>query len=236
MLPPAESMRVKTVVGARDRPGVLLEHLQVGDRNRRSVQVAALPLTDNLDGLLGVDWLKGQRLELGFKARSLAITRSKEDVSVSGSVVVPARRRLGQLTIVDADLSGKHISAMIDTGSQVSMCNSALRELLIETNGRKGIVTTSQKFRMESLVGEVFWGEMLYVPFMRLGGLHMGNVPVVCSDAQIFDLWGLKDKPAVALGMDLLTQFDSVALDFGRSQVRFDGADTAPTLPTFKPV
>ena len=126
---------------------------------------------------------------------------------------------------------------MIDSGSQMSMCNSTLRELLIETNGRKwGVVTTSQKVRLESLIGEVFWGEMMYLPFMRLGGLHMGNVPVVCSDAQIFDLWGLKDKPAVALGMDLLTQFDSVALDFGRSQVRFDGADIQPTLPTIKPV
>ena len=105
MLPSAERMRVKTVVGAHDRPGVLLEHLQVGERSRKGVQVAALPLTDSLDGVLGVDWLKGQRLELGFKAGSLAITRSREDVSVVGSVVVPARRRLGQLTIVDADLA-----------------------------------------------------------------------------------------------------------------------------------
>ena len=235
MLPSGEVQRVHTVVGVHDRPGVLLDHLQVGQRSRKAVLAAALPLTDDLDGVLGVDWLKGQRLELGFKAKSLAITRSRDDVSVNGSVVVPARRRLGQLTIVDADLSGKHISAMIDSGSQMSMCNTALRDLLIETNGRKGIVTTSQRVRLESLIGEGFWGEMLYVPFMRLGGLRMGNVPVVCSNAAIFELWGLKDKPAVALGMDLLTQFDTVALDFGRSQVRFDGADTQPVLPTFKP-
>jgi hypothetical protein len=38
----------------------------------------------------------------------------------------------------------------------------------------------------------------------------------------VFELWGLKDTPALVLGMDLLTQFDTVALDFGRSQVRFD--------------
>ena len=236
MLPAAAGVRVRTVVGNHDRPGVLVDRLQVGDRSRKDVQVAALPLTDSLDGVLGVDWLKGQRLELGFKARSVAITRSRDDVPAKGTVVVAARRRLGQLTIVDADLSGRRISAMIDSGSQMSMCNSALRDLLIETNGRKGIVTTSQRIRLESLVGETFWGEMLYLPFMRLGGLQMGNVPVVCSDAQIFELWGLQGKPAVALGMDLLTQFDSVALDFGRSQVRFDGAESQPALPNFKPV
>lgn len=236
MLPSGDVQRVHTVVGVRDRPGVLLDHLQVGQRSRRAVLAAALPLTDDLDGVLGVDWLKGQRLELDFKAKSLAITSSRADVSASGSVVVPARRRLGQLTIVDADLSGKRISAMIDSGSQISLCNTALRDLLIETNGRRGIVTTSQKVKLESLIGESFWGEMLYVPFMRLGGLRMGNVPVVCSNAEIFELWGLRDQPAVALGMDLLTQFDTVALDFGRSQVRFDGADLQPTLPALKPV
>ena len=31
--------------------------------------------------------------------------------------------------------------------------------------------------------------------------------------------------PAIVLGMDLLTQFDSVAMDFGHSQVRFDISD-----------
>lgn len=38
----------------------------------------------------------------------------------------------------------------------------------------------------------------------------------------VFDLWDLKDSPALVIGMDLLSQFERVALDFGRSQVRFD--------------
>jgi hypothetical protein len=45
---------------------------------------------------------------------------------------------------------------------------------------------------------------------------------VLYADMHVFDIWGLKDKPAVMLGMDLLTQFDTVAMDFGHSQVRFD--------------
>ena len=49
----------------------------------------------------------------------------------------------------------------------------------------------------------------------------------------VFDLWGLRDKPALVLGMDLLAQFDTVALDFGRSQVRFDLSEA---LRTSKPV
>jgi hypothetical protein len=38
----------------------------------------------------------------------------------------------------------------------------------------------------------------------------------------VFDIWGLKSKPALMLGMDLLTEFETVALDFGRSRVSFE--------------
>jgi predicted aspartyl protease len=223
--------RVHTVVGVRERPGVLIEHLKVGERSRRSVHAAALALDKGLDGVLGVDWLDGQRLEMGFKARSLAITRSKEDIPKDGVVaVVPARRRYGQLTIVDADLGGRRINAMIDSGSQLTICNAALREMISAANRRTGAGDLYVRVGMETLLGEAFTGELIYLPFMRLGGLQLGNVPVVYSDMHVFDLWGLKTKPAVILGMDLLTQFDTVALDFGRSQVRFDIAQTmAPT-------
>jgi hypothetical protein len=222
MLDALEPTKVHTVVGARERQAVLINHLQVGERSRRSVHAAALPLTDGVDGVLGVDWLKGQRLELSFKPRSLAITKSKFDVSAEGKVVVPADRRLGQLTIVDADLSGHRISAMIDSGSQMTICNGRVRDLIQSMERRHGMDMPTQEVRLESVVGEKFVGEMVYLPFMRLGGLQLGNVPVVFSEMHVFDLWRLHDKPAVVIGMDLLTQFDLVALDFGHSAVRFD--------------
>jgi predicted aspartyl protease len=221
-LPDLPPSRVHTIVGVRERPGVLIDQLRVGERNRKGVHASVLPLDDGLEGVLGIDWLSGQRLELGFKAKNLAITRSRADFSTQGSAVVPAQRRLGQLTIVDADLSGKRISAMIDSGAQITMCNAALREIVAEMDRRKLRVEPYQRLRMETLVGEQFWGDLLYIPFMRLGGLHLGNVPVIYADLHVFDIWGLKDRPAVMLGMDLLTQFDAVAMDFGRSQVRFD--------------
>lgn len=68
-------------------------------------------------------------------------------------------------------------------------------------------------------------GEVAFLPFMRLGGVHLGNVPVVFTDMYVFNLWKLNDTPAIVLGMDILTQFTAVALDFGRSKVRFDIAD-----------
>jgi hypothetical protein len=231
MLAATEPALVHTVVGARQRPGVLIDQLQVGERSRKAVRAAALPLDPTLDGVLGVDWLKGQRLELGFKTKSLAITRSKRDVPREGVAIVPARRSLGQLSIVDADLGGRRICAMIDSGSQMSLCNAALRAMLSDAD-RRGIGDPAyRRVGMETVVGEKFYGEMLQLPFLRLGGLRLGLVPVVFADMPVFGLWGLSNKPALVLGMDLLTQFDTVALDFGHAEVTFALGPT-PVLPT----
>lgn len=221
-----EQARVHTVVGVRSRPVVRLDLLQVGPRDRRNVRAPSLPIkTPQIDGVLGVDWLKGQRLVLNIKDRKIEFTRSREDLNEAGrTVVVPARRRHGQLTIVDAELGGKRISAIIDSGAQGSLCNRHLRDMVRaqEAKARTRQPEATRFVQMESLAGEKFTGESLFLPFLRLGGLHLGNVPVTYADMHVFDIWGLKDKPALVLGMDLISQFEQVSLDFGRSQVRFD--------------
>jgi predicted aspartyl protease len=222
-----EQAQVHTVVGVRSRPMVVLDRLQVGPRNRRNVRAPSLPIkSENVDGVLGVDWLKGQRLVLDFKGRKMEITKSRADFGEPGRVVVvPARRRHGQLTIVDAELDGKPISAILDSGAQGTLCNRRLRDMVraTEARTRRGREPEPPQFvNMETLAGESFVGESVFLPFLRLGGLHLGNVPVTYADMHVFDIWGLKDVPSLVLGMDLLSQFEQVSLDFGRSAVRFD--------------
>jgi predicted aspartyl protease len=226
----ASPARVHTVVGVRSRPRVMIPHLEIGGRVRRTVRAPALSFRGtDVDGVLGVDWLRGQRLVLDFKSQNLEITRSREERAEEGRVIVPARRRSGQLTIVDADMRGKRISAMIDSGSQVTVCNAAMRRL-VENEQPGRAEDLGQRVRLEAITGESFYGDMLYLPFVRLGGLQLGNVPVVHADLHVFDLWDLNKAPALVIGMDLLTQFDAVALDYGRSVVRFDISETSPAI------
>lgn len=223
-LTPGPPARVHTIVGVKERPSVVIDELQVGKRNRKRVQAPALPIKGpGVHGILGVDWLKGQRLVLDFKKHAIEITKSRADHPHPGRVVVvPARRKHGQLTIVDADLNGTPISAIIDSGAQGTLCNRPLRDLVRASERRKGKHETPTFVRMESLAGESFRGESLFLPFLRLGGLHLGNVPVTYADMHVFKIWELETKPALVIGMDLLTQFEQVALDFGRSAVRFE--------------
>jgi len=225
-LPRGRALRVHTIVGPRSRASVMVDQLDIGTRTRRNVEAPILPMAGfGIDGVLGIDWLKGQRLVLGFAGRTLEITKSRREDSAEGKIVVPARRKSGQLTIVDADLSGRRISAMIDSGSQFSLGNSALRRIIERMD--PGASARAQKVGMLSIAGEAFSGEQLNLPFMRLGGLTLGNVPVVFSDVPVFKLWDLHDTPTMMLGIDLLAQFTTVSLDFGRSSVRFDIAEGA---------
>jgi len=224
-LPPGPATAVHTVVGPKLRQSVLIDTLRLGARTLRKVRAPVLPISGaDLDGVLGIDWLKGQRLVLGFADRRLEITKSLREASGDNRVVVPARRRSGQLTIVDADMSGERISAMIDSGSQLSVGNEPLRRLIQRQDPLQRRET--QKVTLVSIADERFVGEVAYIPFMRLGGLHLGNVPVVFANMHVFGLWDLTTRPAIVLGMDLLTQFTAVAMDFGRSVVRFDIAPT----------
>ncbi len=220
-LPRGRELMVNTIVGRRARPSVMIDRLDIGTRSRKNVEAPVLPMGGfDIDGVLGIDWLKGQRLVFSFAGNTLEITKSRHENSGHNRVVVPARRKSGQLTIVDADISGRKISAMIDSGSQYSLGNTALRKLIerIDPTARQNVVNV----RMISIAGESFHGEQLALPFIRLGGLTLGNVPVVFTDMPIFKLWDLHDTPTIMLGIDLLTQFTTVAVDFGRSAVRFD--------------
>lgn len=218
-LPSGGDVSVHTVVGVKKRPSVLIDRLKLGDRTQRRVRAPVLTIPEQgLDGVLGIDWLKGRRLVLDFKGKGLEIGPSLTEPDQPNRVIVPARRRFGQLTLVDAGVGDRRISAMIDSGSEISIANSALRRVLPPSATPEKV----ERLQLTSLTGETFFGDLLYIPFLRLGGLTIGNVGVVFTDAHIFKLWELDRTPSIILGMDLLTQFTSVALDFGRSTVRFD--------------
>jgi len=219
-LPLQASRPVHTVVGVKPQALTLVNELRVGVRRQKRMPALAIPLEQpQVQGVLAVDWLKGQRLTLDFEKSRLEFTSSRTETSSPGQVVVPARRKHGQLTIVDADLGDRRISAMIDSGSELSLCNTALLDML---DRRQALPRKRQIIEMVTVIGEPFSGELMFLPFLRLGGLHLGNVAVVHADTYVFKIWGLANKPAILLGMDLLREFRAVSLDFGRSQVRFD--------------
>lgn len=169
-------------------------------------------------GMLGIDSLQTKRVVLDFKAMRMSISEAQKSPRAdSDEIVVTARRRLGQLILIDAEAEGQKVNVIIDTGSAVTIGNPALRARL-EARGRLGPIVP---ISITSVTGGQTAADYSSVHRIRIGGVTMRDMPIAFADAQIFHRLGLDGKPALLLGMDALRLFDRVSIDFANRNVRF---------------
>jgi Aspartyl protease len=192
--------------------------LDIGDRREEDVILSVLPQA-SLGGLgmLGVDRLAGQRLTLDFARRRIVIEPSGRAWRDPGDVVLKTQRRDGQLTLVDAELAGAPITAFLDSGAESTIGNLALKAVAAAQHP----AATWIEAPVLSVTGQIMQAEMAGVPGLRIGGLHLPAWPVAFADLHTFALWGLTARPALMIGVDILSRFSAVSLDFARDEVRF---------------
>ncbi|HLZ83973.1 MAG TPA: aspartyl protease family protein [Caulobacteraceae bacterium] len=192
--------------------------LDVGPHRRRDATVSILAQADIGGlGLLGLEDLDGQAVTLDFRGRALRIEPGRRSVNDIGAIAVKAHRRNGQLTLVDADIAGLHVTAFLDSGAQNTIGNMALRAMAITRNPAHAWYKTP----IVSATGQTILAEMADLPRLRVGDLNMPNWPVAFADLHTFRMWNLVDRPAILLGVDVLSRFETVCLDFARDEVRF---------------
>jgi predicted aspartyl protease len=216
-LPEGELEPVQGVAGMQMAPTAFAS-LTVGDRTGRRGPVSLLPSAAiGGQGLLGLDRIGDQCVTLDFHAQQLVIGSAPPRWGGTYEVSVRARRRDGQLTMVDADLAGVPVVAFIDSGSDTTIGNMALHHFCIERDPSVKWL----KVPVISATGQTMQAEMADLPHLRVGGFELPVWPVAFVDLHTFSMWGLTERPAMLLGMDVLSRFDRVSLDFARSVVRF---------------
>ncbi len=217
-----------SATGAQLAP-TTVARLDVGDRRGDAVTLSVLPQA-SLGGLgmLGVDRLAGQRLTLDFARRRIVIEPSGRAWRDPGDVVLNTQRRDGQLTLVDAELAGAPITAFLDSGAQSTIGNLALKAIA----GAQHPSATWIEAPVLSVTGQIMQAEMAGVPGLRIGGLHLPAWPVAFADLHTFALWDLTTRPALMIGVDILSRFTAVSLDFARDEVRFHDVAMGPWTAT----
>jgi hypothetical protein len=197
---------------------VKVAELTLGPTTVRDLELPALREYDvGGDGLLGIDALVSKRLLMDFEKRLIKVEdASVPYVSMPGEIVVRARRRNGQLILTHVRAAGVPLDAVIDTGTEITIGNLALRDLLIRGNRDKfievpvmGVTGVTQKLQV-ARIGE-----------LQLGPITISDVPMAFADVPPFKLFGLSDQPALLLGTDLLETFRRISLDFKSRKVRF---------------
>jgi predicted aspartyl protease len=228
-----KSVTVLSVSGYSQIDTAVVPLLQLtAGRNRLSGLEAPMMEEANLgaSGLLGIDSLKSKRVVMDFKARRMTIVDSGSGGHDSDEIVVTARSKFGQLILVDASANGMKVNVVIDTGSQVSIGNPALRAKL-EKRGQLGVVTP---ISILSVTGGRTPADYTSIAHVRLGTITVDTMPVAFADAEIFHRLGLSQKPAILLGMDVLRGFDRVSVDYANRSVRFilpgEAGGTAPRM------
>jgi len=232
----AGQAEVHGIAGAEPANLVAVRRLAVGQVVSSGLILPVVPRAHlGADGLLGVDILRGRQMSLNFAQNRFAIGDSGQGTEIGRDsnsripshvdpIHVDATYRFGQLVILDAQVGQVPVSAFLDSGSQVTVGNRALRDAVVRAIPDFGVRLAPVP--LISATGQTAIGEFAPLPTLRLGGMAVNQVIGIFAQLHIFDLWKLADRPAILIGVDVLRHFHEVVLDFGRKQVVF-----TPALP-----
>ncbi len=224
-LSPGRSVMLHSMSGAGEVSTVIVPSLDLAGLTTKNINAPALSQTHlGASGLIGIDSLKGRRIIMDFRRRTMTIAPPGERERVDpDTIVVTARSRFGQLVLVDASVDGIPITVIIDTGAENTVGNSALRRMLAKRRRKLDFYTTT----ITDVTGGTLAADIAAVGRIRIGDVTIDNMVVAFTDAHPFARFGIAKKPAMMLGMDTLRGFSRVSVDFGKRKVRFLLPDAA---------
>lgn len=217
-LPAGTSVVLNGITESRRVDRVLVESLTIGPSTIYGLKLPVLNESDlGADGMIGLDALIEQRLMLDFEKRTISVDDARTPAPrLDGEIVVTARAQRGQLILTSVRAGKTSLEAIIDTGSELTIGNLALREQLVRRHAK-----SFEKVEVAGVTGAKIELELVRIPELRLGPVTLHNVPVAFADIPPFKVFGINDQPAMLLGTDLMETFRKVSLDFRARKVRF---------------
>jgi hypothetical protein len=168
-------------------------------------------------GLIGIDALVEQRLMMDFDRKVITIEDARRPPPrANGEVVVVGRRRRGQLILTQVGVNGRRVEAVLDTGSEITIGNGALRAALEKRS--RGRIETIEVLGVD---GATVTMQLIRLAEIRIGPIVIRDVPIAFADVPPFAAFSLDDHPSLLLGTDLMANFRRVSLDFRARKVRF---------------
>lgn len=234
-LAPGEKVKLQSVVRSVLTETVSIRTMTFGSITKRHLMVPTLgrALLD-ADGYLGLDFLDGHRVTLDFKDRLIQVSEPRARFSANWTRENEARIRAsgssGHLKALDCKVDGISATAFVDTGAEVSAANDPLFAALARHNTSFGDMG---RIRLIDITGGEIRGKIVMVNKISLtDALTFTDCPLVMADFLVFDVWGLRQRPALLIGMNLLRQFEKVSIDYGLQELRFDlAAHPSPRKP-----
>ncbi len=216
-LPSGPHVTMHESAGVDDVETVLITRLGVGKRVVEGIDAPVLSAANlGAQGLLGIDSLSDQHVVLDFKSRRLMSLTSRSELYDPNMNVVRGKSRFGQLVLVDAVVRGVPVYVILDSGAQNTVGNLALRRILT-----RGATRAYPPTQIISVTGRSTPAEFADIADLHVGALTIRNMPLAFAELHTFERFGLTDRPAMLLGMDVLGLCQKVTVDFKRREATF---------------
>jgi predicted aspartyl protease len=217
-------VNVEGVVRSVSAQTVTLSDISFGPVRKEHLVVPVLPRALlGADGYLGLDTVDGSRVTFDFHNHALLIGESRHpamfDFVRPNEVTVSVFGRGGHLRAMNCRVDGVLATTFIDSGAEVSVGNSALFDSLLDHDPT---YMTGQTIMLTGVTGGSIAGRVTDLNHIKIDTISLYSTKIVISDLQIFDLWGLNDKPALLIGMNFLRAFNRVSIDYGRKELLFE--------------
>lgn len=215
-LPPAGTATIVGMASTQTVNMVEVSQLVVGTRTIYDFDAPVLQRAHvGADGILGLDSLQDMRVLIDFRNETMSVTDVPEKGSRRGyEIIVRAKSRHGQLLITNALVDGVRTTVIVDTGSQGSVGNLALRERIRQRRAKE--VATMD------VNGAMLVAPMSHARRLKIQGIEFSNVAITYADTPAFKELGFTNQPVLSLGMQSLRLFDRVAIDFSARRILFD--------------
>ena len=229
-LPAGPDMRIAAMTGSSVVGTVIVPGLSVSTISHETIQAPALAAVNlGASGLLGVDTLQGHKVSIDFDKNRMTLQPSRKRAATrrgsTDDIVITATSLFGQLIVTDARYRNAKISVIVDTGSPLSIGNSAFLRL---TGGRAKALGP---LATVSVTGGILTAAGYALDDISIGGIGFSNVRIAFADAPPFRRFGLGDRPALLLGMDTMRLFRAVQIDFANREIRFTLPRNATMVP-----
>jgi aspartyl protease len=215
------TVMVDGITGSAQTTFVEVKQMQTGvlEFGTTLLPVVGATVMADADGILGAAGLEDQSLLIDFLRNRVEVAHRVDYLSRSQSTRIHAIRQGEGLMALDVIIGKIPVRAIIDTGSERSLGNQALRNALGDPRRPGGVVKLTSIYGATETVET---GEIRRAPSIVINSsnpVRINDVSIIYGDFHIFTVWGLVDQPAMVLGMDVLGTVASLSIDFKNQDV-----------------
>jgi len=201
------------ITGSTQVSAVTLDKLQAGNLIEGGLLVPVVwgSVMAGADGIFGAAGLSEKSLSVDFERNRVEISDGVRSTVRSEAFKIHATRVMHGLMVLAIQVGKIHALGVIDTGSERTLGNLALRDAL---NERRRPGTVAKITSVFGATAQVEPGEIWRAPTIVIDSLRITDVEVVYGDFHVFRVWEMENKPAMIIGMDVLGTVGSLGIDF----------------------